>query len=393
MSFDKITILKKASKTVSLQLEAQGAPQSSDRRVIYRLHEETCHGVRTMLTKAVLVEGAYNVPWVVDGDAPRCLSCRAAFTTLFRRRHHCRACGKLICHECLASKRIKVVALQRDERASIVCIACYDSLRVASLPPPAIKEITAVKAPQQQQQQQQQSAPSPAATSHAATSPSIVWDASDDGVSTPGSNSHTSPHPAPCFWEDAAQDTPEASVSNEKYFYTPVSLPSTPAASRPVTSRALAEASATGVWKGEIDSADDGNLLQPLPGFSIKCARVTGNKREEKVYINVTHHSGLAEYNRQSEGQLGREVSILCGPSHQAIDESGALFSGWDVVCASQHVTRAFEDGEGEVLRALCEAVMDKVARHHTVCFAKEFKLARTGCGYIGGKPGKVSVS
>ena len=406
--YDKIYVLKKASKNLSLQLEARGPPQSTDRRVMYRCDEETCHGVRTLLTKAVLVEGAYNVPWVIDGDCPRCLLCRAAFST-FRRRHHCRACGRLICHECLANKRIKVVSLQRDEHASIVCVSCYDSLRVAPQPPPPKKGITtAVKAPplgekasptaqfiptgggvNQQQQPQQDGVTSTPATSHTVTSPSIVWDASSDGVSTPGST--TSPHPAPCFWENSAQNTPEESVSSEKYFYTPV--PSTPAPSRSVTtSRALAAASATGVWKGDGGSDDASNLLQPLPGFSIKCSRVEREGEGEKVYINVCHHSGLAEYNRQGELELGREVSILVGPSHQAIDESGALFSGWDVVCASQHVTRAFEDGEGEVLRALCEAVIDKVGRTHGVSFSKEFKLARTGAGYIGGKPSKMSV-
>ncbi|KAK7076547.1 Lateral signaling target protein 2 [Halocaridina rubra] len=38
-------------------------------------------------------------PWIPDQDAPRCMSCGAAFT-MVRRRHHCRNCGKVFCAHC-----------------------------------------------------------------------------------------------------------------------------------------------------------------------------------------------------------------------------------------------------------------------------------------------------
>ncbi len=37
--------------------------------------------------------------WVPDADAPNCMGCSEAFT-LLKRRHHCRACGKVYCGRC-----------------------------------------------------------------------------------------------------------------------------------------------------------------------------------------------------------------------------------------------------------------------------------------------------
>lgn len=43
----------------------------------------------------------YNAPvWVPDHSATRCMICTEEFGTLFRRKHHCRACGKVVCHSC-----------------------------------------------------------------------------------------------------------------------------------------------------------------------------------------------------------------------------------------------------------------------------------------------------
>ncbi|KHN79821.1 Rabenosyn-5 [Toxocara canis] len=40
-----------------------------------------------------------TVPWVADGDSNMCRVCNVKFT-LTRRRHHCRLCGKIMCHSC-----------------------------------------------------------------------------------------------------------------------------------------------------------------------------------------------------------------------------------------------------------------------------------------------------
>mmetsp|Transcript_30746 Transcript_30746/g.69375 ORF Transcript_30746/g.69375 Transcript_30746/m.69375 type:complete len:92 (-) Transcript_30746:435-710(-) len=38
--------------------------------------------------------------WTADANAPRCELCRAEFTWLLSRRHHCRKCGRCVCAEC-----------------------------------------------------------------------------------------------------------------------------------------------------------------------------------------------------------------------------------------------------------------------------------------------------
>ena len=37
--------------------------------------------------------------WVDDSKATNCYSCDTEFT-MFTRRHHCRYCGKIFCHNC-----------------------------------------------------------------------------------------------------------------------------------------------------------------------------------------------------------------------------------------------------------------------------------------------------
>ena len=77
----------------------------------------------------------------------------------------------------------------------------------------------------------------------------------------------------------------------------------------------------------------------------------------------------------------------VVGPQHQAIDDAGALFSGYDVLVSSAHVTRAFADETGELLRVLCVQVMASVSAQHAVVLSPEFKLLRSSTGYLGKVP------
>ncbi|KAL3775534.1 hypothetical protein ACHAW5_001553 [Stephanodiscus triporus] len=38
--------------------------------------------------------------WDADAHSPRCRSCHRPFDALFQRRHHCRLCGRVFCHDC-----------------------------------------------------------------------------------------------------------------------------------------------------------------------------------------------------------------------------------------------------------------------------------------------------
>lgn len=60
--------------------------------------------------------------WVPDEEAPRCMACSALFTA-FRRRHHCRNCGKVFCGICSnVSAPIPKFGFVKAVR---VCRGCY----------------------------------------------------------------------------------------------------------------------------------------------------------------------------------------------------------------------------------------------------------------------------
>ncbi|NXU33494.1 ZFY16 protein, partial [Drymodes brunneopygia] len=61
--------------------------------------------------------------WVPDSEAPNCMYCQAKFT-FTKRRHHCRACGKVFCGSCCKRK----CKLQYMEKEARVCTGCYDDI-------------------------------------------------------------------------------------------------------------------------------------------------------------------------------------------------------------------------------------------------------------------------
>ncbi|CAG2193618.1 FGD4 [Mytilus edulis] len=63
--------------------------------------------------------------WIKDDEVTMCMKCTAKFTAL-RRRHHCRACGDVVCGRCSSKK----VPLRYDNNhLNRVCDDCYHLLR------------------------------------------------------------------------------------------------------------------------------------------------------------------------------------------------------------------------------------------------------------------------
>ena len=60
--------------------------------------------------------------WIPDRRVTMCQNCAAEFNVLVRR-HHCRACGKVVCATCSGSR---APLRYRDYEAARVCDACYD---------------------------------------------------------------------------------------------------------------------------------------------------------------------------------------------------------------------------------------------------------------------------
>uniref|UniRef100_A0A7N8X5D9 Zinc finger, FYVE domain containing 16 n=1 Tax=Mastacembelus armatus TaxID=205130 RepID=A0A7N8X5D9_9TELE len=70
--------------------------------------------------------GSRQPAWVPDSEAPNCMKCYQRFT-FTKRRHHCRACGKVYCAVC-CNRRCKLKYLEKEAR---VCLICFDSIRRA----------------------------------------------------------------------------------------------------------------------------------------------------------------------------------------------------------------------------------------------------------------------
>ncbi|KAM6328234.1 zinc finger FYVE domain-containing protein 16 isoform 4-T7 [Alca torda] len=67
--------------------------------------------------------------WIPDSEAPNCMNCQVKFT-FTKRRHHCRACGKVFCGGCCKRK----CKLQYMEKEARVCTGCYDDINKGLCP-------------------------------------------------------------------------------------------------------------------------------------------------------------------------------------------------------------------------------------------------------------------
>ncbi|KAJ9079287.1 hypothetical protein DSO57_1037002 [Entomophthora muscae] len=67
----------------------------------------------------------YQAPvWIPDDQAIHCHTCREEFT-VFRRKHHCRLCGNVICHACSANTFYIPGSSLADLRPARACDLCY----------------------------------------------------------------------------------------------------------------------------------------------------------------------------------------------------------------------------------------------------------------------------
>jgi WD40 repeat protein len=72
--------------------------------------------------------GSVSAPvWVSDKERSDCMLCQRRFTKLTTRRHHCRACGKLVCHRC-SDHRVPLNNIGKSCRVCDKCFARYDML-------------------------------------------------------------------------------------------------------------------------------------------------------------------------------------------------------------------------------------------------------------------------
>jgi hypothetical protein len=72
------------------------------------------------------VAGRSNDHWAVDSSVAACMECQSKFT-FSERRHHCRHCGRVVCHRC-SDYEAEIPALGID-RPVRVCAVCFQTLK------------------------------------------------------------------------------------------------------------------------------------------------------------------------------------------------------------------------------------------------------------------------
>jgi hypothetical protein len=195
--------------------------------------------------------GAFvNVGWVINDHIDKCLLCRGVFT-FFNRRHHCRACGTLVCRFC--SQHKAYITTMEQFGAMKVCRECYRG--------------------------QGESVP--------------VLDTRHSGRSLKQQQKSDSP----------AGTTKSSNIDGS----VPSSMPTSTTTSPNTPTR---KDSTTNVAKHENNSSRDQNAIRqradsdsslppppyllefPLPGYVVKTCRYSTN---EKVFINICHHSSVLD--------------------------------------------------------------------------------------------------
>ncbi len=65
-----------------------------------------------------------SVGWVVNDNISKCMLCKNQFG-FFTRKHHCRACGNLVCYQCSGNSSLIVGAEQLGQQR--ICNECCSS--------------------------------------------------------------------------------------------------------------------------------------------------------------------------------------------------------------------------------------------------------------------------
>ncbi|CAL1568685.1 unnamed protein product [Knipowitschia caucasica] len=120
-----------SGKEKTVELQASSAEERDEwikviQEAIGVFHKKN-ESFKTAARESVLVEpmkelGRRAPKWIRDNEVTLCMKCNEAFNPLTRRRHHCRACGNVVCWKCSDNK----IALEYDSnKLNKVCKSCF----------------------------------------------------------------------------------------------------------------------------------------------------------------------------------------------------------------------------------------------------------------------------
>ncbi|CAG5119835.1 unnamed protein product, partial [Candidula unifasciata] len=126
-----LNMKRPTSLHLSSQSEAAEGHEEGGHTVSVDTTEQT--NQRTAETKSVIHAadlqdslGLVAPFWIPDTDALTCMICQTKFT-IWKRRHHCRACGKVLCAVCCNQK---AVLPYMDNKEARVCVECHIQLNL-----------------------------------------------------------------------------------------------------------------------------------------------------------------------------------------------------------------------------------------------------------------------
>eukprot|EP00939_MAST-03C_sp_MAST-3C-sp1_P002762 g2762.t1 len=92
---------------------------------------ENLSGYTETSLRMLLLSGARPPEWVPDEKRDNCSICKAEFTFFFRRKHHCRACGEVVCHECASTfLTIPWIGIEDQVRVCDFCVKHWGEMLV-----------------------------------------------------------------------------------------------------------------------------------------------------------------------------------------------------------------------------------------------------------------------
>lgn len=89
----------------------------------WMLHIQRC--IEVILNDGKTPSKSFAAVWIPDGEALKCMCCQTSHFSVVNRRHHCRACGIVVCNAC-SSKSFILEGISK--KAVRVCDTCYNKL-------------------------------------------------------------------------------------------------------------------------------------------------------------------------------------------------------------------------------------------------------------------------
>uniref|UniRef100_A0A8C6SHE9 FYVE, RhoGEF and PH domain containing 4a n=1 Tax=Neogobius melanostomus TaxID=47308 RepID=A0A8C6SHE9_9GOBI len=115
-----------SGKERALDLQARYADALRQTIEIFQQKNETFKNASKGEEVSVNELGKRAPRWIRDNEVTMCMKCKETFNAITRRRHHCRACGCVVCWKCSENK----VQLEYDgNKMNKVCNDCYRILK------------------------------------------------------------------------------------------------------------------------------------------------------------------------------------------------------------------------------------------------------------------------